>query len=700
MKPAKNAKIGTPASKGSTEWQPGAGILEAANNVTLQGNVQAIGRDLNTYYVHNYAPGDPMAILRNQCEIEATQDSEMAAYAPRCKPGTRLNVLGEIMGWVHGNRNAYPGLTTTSLLWLSGPAGGGKTCIQREVAERCRKAGKLAASYFFSSRAPGFQLDISRPFVATIALQICSSIPGLLVPINQAIVKDRHIFDKSLEYQFEQLISRPLDAYVESSEEGPNWLVRKMFCIPEPEPPPKLKETIDTKVIVVDGLDECRDPREQIRIIRLLWSAITKYSLPFKIVIASRPEYDIRSTFSDKDIEIYTHRLRLEDYGCDTDIEDYLTDTLFGIRNKHPSGSTIPAGWPKREDIQQIVFKASGQFIYASTFLNFVQNPRRNITETFAFAMRFNHSPTGLENPYSELDALYSVILESAVTNKDLMLRLLHALVVLTPISCEYINKSELTTDVLDELFFLNPGTTAATFCDLHSILQFVQRVPDHVSLIRFHHRSFEDYLIAEMRSGKFYRPKTKTYRDLLILSNNHLTNWVYGDPDSIDYEMTLSHWILDWTTYANYLLRYDPNELDDVSADIVQLPEATLKYSLRMDWDYKEFSSTTESLFARQRTMRAGVHGRLEARVCNPFCETLTRVCGIIERVARNADLRSALHWRDRYHPTRREALYERIDYLMTLSDAKWEAYHTVDAASWIEANVNWACRPDARVY
>jgi hypothetical protein len=139
--------------------------------------------------------------LDNARAIEATHTSNTASYAPKCKPGTRKQILDHIMDWVVDEQ-------ATSMLWFQGPAGGGKTCIMREVVTRCVGAvDRFAAAYFFSTRAC---LDNEVPFVATVAHQLTTSIPELKPFILQSISDNPTIFKESLKTQTRCLVLGPV----------------------------------------------------------------------------------------------------------------------------------------------------------------------------------------------------------------------------------------------------------------------------------------------------------------------------------------------------------------------------------------------------------------------------------------------------------------------------------------------------------
>ena len=84
--------------------------------------------------------------------------------APRCLAGTWKEVLDKIEKWVRA------GSEGTSILWLHGPAGAGKSAIAQTVAETCAERGELAASFFFARIVAG--RNALKYLFPTIAAQI------------------------------------------------------------------------------------------------------------------------------------------------------------------------------------------------------------------------------------------------------------------------------------------------------------------------------------------------------------------------------------------------------------------------------------------------------------------------------------------------------------------------------------------------
>ncbi|TEB23117.1 hypothetical protein FA13DRAFT_1582030, partial [Coprinellus micaceus] len=75
-------------------------------------------------------------------------DSKERCDAPKCCKDTRIAVCQDIASWM---RHGDEGDTTQRIMWLSGPAGAGKTAIAGSMAELSEDEGSLAATFFFSS---------------------------------------------------------------------------------------------------------------------------------------------------------------------------------------------------------------------------------------------------------------------------------------------------------------------------------------------------------------------------------------------------------------------------------------------------------------------------------------------------------------------------------------------------------------------
>lgn len=136
----------------------------------------------------------------------------------------------EILSWIeHGGDKR--------LLWLSGPAGAGKTAIAGTIADECHKRGWLAGSFFFSASSTSYERRTKDAFVTTLAFQLCehSGLVCLKDEILNSVDNNPAIFKKRLDEQLEVLILEPLRKALKSGYSESAW----------------------PRVIIIDGLDEC-----------------------------------------------------------------------------------------------------------------------------------------------------------------------------------------------------------------------------------------------------------------------------------------------------------------------------------------------------------------------------------------------------------------------------------------------------------
>ena len=366
------------------------------------------------------------------------------------------------------------------ILWLYGPAGAGKTAIARKVAELLAEDGLLLASFLF------FRSDTKRntvtPLVANIAYCTTCVIRGARDPINDAIEADPLILSYSIEAQLTKLFFEPLQLLVDQGH---------FFYMQFPS------------LVLIDGLDECMDKDAQTTLIKFLSSAVVRYRLPLKFLIASRPEPHIKSAIGLSNVQSITSHLELNnDFAPDKDIRRFLTDKFHEIKTCHELRSKIPPSWPSGHQIGALVYKASGQFIFASLAMRFInsacESPKRQLDIILGLRPPINHNL-----PFAELDTLYKFIL-SCTKNVDLVLRILGVYDVLLADGIpDPITKTE---DVLcleddDARIYLSP---------LSSLLELRER-GGHCR-IAFHHSSFMDFLHSQERSEDYYVDHQTSY--------------------------------------------------------------------------------------------------------------------------------------------------------------------------------------------
>ena len=433
--------------------------------------------------------------LEKEVAANALHNSGEVSDQPKCHPGTRVAILDHLIAWAAALTYTYP------IIWLHGPAGAGKSAIQRTVAQILSEKGLLFASFFFFRTAIG--RNSTQNFIATLSYQLVISIPATRPYIEQAIERNPLIFSLSLWDQAKALIISPLLAVVDN---------------------PSFDAGQCPRIAIIDGLDECRDPKKQCEILDILPRILQKLPIPFAVVIASRPEHHIRNAFDLGDLNERSSRLSLDDsYNSDADIKKYLVDRFRKIREQHPLRAYLPTPWPKKGVIDKLVAKASGQFIYASTVDGFVSSMRHKPSERLDILL--GHLDAGKLKPFAQLDALYSVIFQ-AIDRVDRAgtLRVLGAAMVLSVFQGETLPPrwgfySPMESDplpysprIIEGLLGLGNGDVRYLLLDLESLLT----IDNDDANIRFFHASLSDYLFDKSRSAEFWIDAGAVYADLV----------------------------------------------------------------------------------------------------------------------------------------------------------------------------------------
>lgn len=419
----------------------------------------------------------------------AIHDAEGLREA-RCLGKTRAAILDEILNWVDGTPFG------PQILWLEGPAGSGKTAIAGTVCERLKSRGRLGGDYFIRIGNGG-----ALPLFPTIAYQLVD-IPTVGERIETVIANDPAIIFRGVDDQLQKLIVDPL------------------FVLEKDIPP---------YVILIDGLDECASESNQpldnealqCRIIRLIGSVCKNPRLPVRFIISSRPERWIGNEFAA--LESIFHHVSLErNDQTDEDIRLVYISGFQEIResaNHKAKMSDMPTTWTwvAEQDLKTLVDNASGQFSYADTVLKFVGDPNGQPSACLQTILEIPTVPTS-KSPFVALDLLYSKIL-SLLPNKEVTMDVLGAILAMSStIGSDPILARE-RLDIALRLLGLPPDEDYASLRTLHSLL----RVPDPIgkrretmtvdeyrtwlgqgSGVKFHHKSFPDFLGDKNRSGDF----------------------------------------------------------------------------------------------------------------------------------------------------------------------------------------------------
>jgi len=231
-------------------------------------------------------------------------------------------------------------------------------------------------------------------------------------------------------------------------------------------------------------------------------SKITQeYQLPITFLISSRPEHDITAVFSSSHLQSICTRVDLDDrFSPESDIELYLRHEFNDIKTNHPFRRFLPPLWPSDNDIRQLVWKSSGQFIYAATVVKYVTSSRHRPDHRFEVVLNIRPLAQSSQNPFAELDALYTHVLSKVDDdNLSAVLRVLCFIF--------YSNVRNIPVQQIEQILELEYGQIPLAFCDLGALISIVEdplSSDTDTHLIRILHNSLRDFLCNPKRSHIF----------------------------------------------------------------------------------------------------------------------------------------------------------------------------------------------------
>ncbi|KAF5324243.1 hypothetical protein D9619_011258 [Psilocybe cf. subviscida] len=438
-------------------------ILNNAQNNNIHGNtfVTNVKADTTRLLDALYRRVAPNAIL----------NAGGRADEVRCHPGTREEVISRIEKWREAQDDP-----TTPIFWLSGPAGAGKSAIVQTVAERYIQQKVPQANFFF------FRADSSRstalPLVATLLHQIIRIHPSVRELVATSLIADPLIFDSSLEEQLTQVIVAPLRTIQQSSDSH------------------------YPLVLLIDGLDECdsETKQSQRQILRAFDKVLAERPCPFRLLVASRNESQIRMTFNQLSTPVLS--LYLDDeYSPENDIRLFVAAEFQKTKETHPLSYLLHKDWPSVKDIEGIVWQSSGQFIYAATVVRFISHssasPELSLQQVLGIA------PTPTASPFSQLDAVYTFILsrvDDQQALKDILHIYFHRKSFLQP------RAGFLASPLLPQMLRLyNHRYTDTVIHSCVADMSTITRFDSIHHTLAFYHASLEDYFQDPTRSGNYF---------------------------------------------------------------------------------------------------------------------------------------------------------------------------------------------------
>ncbi|KAJ2929822.1 hypothetical protein H1R20_g7265, partial [Candolleomyces eurysporus] len=421
----------------------------------------------------------------------ALHNSRARYDAPKCDEDTRVEVTSEIMTFIedHGGPRR--------LLCMTGAAGSGKSALQQTIAETCGKKKSLGSSFFFSAVDPS--RNTVDPVVPTIAYQLGRGNPAVRQLIKAAVEEDPLIFSQSLQDQITTLIVKPFE-HLDSIGSDPSTF---------------------PYAILIDGLDECRGEDCQAELLTAIRKCLLDDRLPFRIFIASRPEWAIRTALEPGgQLQQVAYHIQLSDkYDASGDMCRYLRRRFEDIGLRIGNSK-----WFTRNDIETLVRAASGQFIYVATVFNYISERRAAPTQRLKIVLSWTPHAGQAAKPFEALDRLYTNILLTAKSayeavdthfGRDFLLLFRAHHIGITGFRFNpgptMISPS---ADILSALLCLEATAEEVLVSDLHSLVAFETDERGDLCL-RLYHKSFSDFLEEESRAKDLFVSQSRVYAHL-----------------------------------------------------------------------------------------------------------------------------------------------------------------------------------------
>ncbi|KAH8710111.1 hypothetical protein GQ44DRAFT_776770 [Phaeosphaeriaceae sp. PMI808] len=245
----------------------------------------------------------------------ATFDSHTETDNARCHPGTRVDILQQILAW-----GTSP--DGECIFWLNGMAGTGKSTISRTIAQSFADKGILGASFFFK-RGEG---DRGRTafFFTTIIAQLVQQLPSLAPHLRAA----------------------------------PSAVVIVVDALDE-------CDALEHIRLVIQLLSQVK----RFTSIRLRFFLTSRPELPIRLGFN-----DISGKY--EDLVLHQIPKPVIEHDITAFLQYELSKIQQDYNKSVTSNQQLPPNWPGAEHIQKLVDMAIPLFIFAATVCRFVQDRR------------------------------------------------------------------------------------------------------------------------------------------------------------------------------------------------------------------------------------------------------------------------------------------------------------------------------------
>ena len=388
----------------------------------------------------------------------------------RCLDGTRMEILQEIVDWIHDTTVNSP-----QIFWLHGQAGKGKSAIAHTIALWSKNVGELQ-SYFCFARDRQSEHREEKIFT-TIARDLADQDLTFRRALSRAFANNRSLMaTPDIIQQWEKLLLAPLSQVA--------------------------SEMAGRIVVVIDALDESGLESSRSHILSVLGSPqATKLPSNFRLLMTSRPLRDIQDGLqSARHVKVVS----LDDVPVAFTERDIRLFVSIKIGDLEDIGEN---------EVNQIAQKADGLFEWARLACEFIA---LNTTGEMV-KERFN-SCIGRASGKGRalLDNMYRAILESVVSMRPTALMRFHSVMRQVLYTLEPLPMGGL--DVMRQ-HFSHKHRYFHVAIVLHFMGPLLSGVTDHTKPVRPLHASFYDFLTDHSRSEDYFVSKSDIQSDLAVAS-------------------------------------------------------------------------------------------------------------------------------------------------------------------------------------
>jgi hypothetical protein len=303
-----------------------------------------------------------------------------------CHPGTRTNLLRSLSSWAISPEHPR-------VCWISGGAGTGKSTITRTFCDILYREKSVLAGSFFISRQSGRRRN-PREIVHTIAYDLAHFHSDYRARLLEILHGDPQIAGGLVKDQVSRLIVEPLT---------------------------HVKGSLRPFVIVLDAFDECdkdEEGQEGGQLLPLLLDTVDNAEIPMKLLVTSRPEQSILAIIKDHVPAGKMRRVDLQAIPAaevQADISLYLTEELKRISSRRRLTS-----WPPPAAVNELVRRTGVLFVYASTVIGFVGDPRYSAQARLSVVFKTSSASSQSTSLYLQLDGLYMQLMYTAVQKRGM----------------------------------------------------------------------------------------------------------------------------------------------------------------------------------------------------------------------------------------------------------------------------------------